>query len=220
MDVEISQHEPDLDVGPDMDVGSDMTIKIPPDNEEVQPNDRDVSELYPGETPIVDEIETDDLTDIYNQFQHEDAPDDEFNKIVDHGFHQGVLTFTVRYQRPTEGEILVAIPFNTLKNDVPLECAKYIRNYVIDSTSRLSGTYTEWAKQILKQHTRAIRRLHRTHGTGILMRSIRNQRAKTNRTASKLAIDAVQGLPQRRRRKFVPRRNKGSRFLGASSSRR
>jgi hypothetical protein len=203
-----------------MDVGSDMTIKIPPDNEEVQPNDRDVSELYPGETPIVDEIETDDLTDIYNQFQHEDAPDDEFNKIVDHGFHQGVLTFTVRYQRPTEGEILVAIPFNTLKNDVPLECAKYIRNYVIDSTSRLSGTYTEWAKQILKQHTRAIRRLHRTHGTGILMRSIRNQRAKTNRTASKLAIDAVQGLPQRRRRKFVPRRNKGSRFLGASSSRR
>jgi hypothetical protein len=54
----------------------------------------DVATLYPGETPIVDEVEIDDLTDIYNQFQNENEPGNEIDKIVDHSFLQGVLTFT------------------------------------------------------------------------------------------------------------------------------
>jgi hypothetical protein len=163
------------------------------DNHESPSDMDDVAALYPGETPIVDELATEDLTDIYNQFQNEDEPEDEFEKIVDHSFNQGVLTFTVRFQGTTEGEHLVQVPFNILKKDVPLECAKYIRNYVLDSSSRRTGTYTTWATNMLKQHTRAVRRLHRAYGTGISMRYIRNRRAKSNRTASVLAHHAVHG---------------------------
>jgi hypothetical protein len=50
--------------------------------------------LYPGETPIVDELVTEDLADIYNQFQNEDEPGDEFEKIVDHAFTDGILLFS------------------------------------------------------------------------------------------------------------------------------
>jgi hypothetical protein len=54
--------------------------------------------LYPGETPIVDEIPTDDLTDIYSQFQNEDTPGDKFERIIDHGFRDGTLYLKARYQ--------------------------------------------------------------------------------------------------------------------------
>jgi hypothetical protein len=92
----------------------------------------------PDKTPIIDEIETEDLTGLYNQFQNEDEPGDEFDKIVDHSFEDGVLTFMARYQGMTEGEHIVAVPFNILKRDVPLECAKYIRNYVANPSSTLT----------------------------------------------------------------------------------
>jgi hypothetical protein len=97
----------------------------------------------------------------------------------------------------TEGEHIVVVPFNTLQKDVPLECTKYIRNYAVNPSSGRSGTYTEWATKITKQHTRAVRRLHRAYGTGISMRYIRNRRAQTNRTASKLAFDDVNGSTSR-----------------------
>jgi hypothetical protein len=74
-------------------------------------------------------------------------------------------------------------PFLVLKKDVPLECAKYIRNYVVDSTTLRLGTFMIWAKKILKQHSCAICRLHtRAYGTGISVRYARNRRAQRNRT--------------------------------------
>jgi hypothetical protein len=137
----------------DSDEPAEEDNSIPRIDEKGQYIPETLETLYPGETPIVDELVTEDLADIYNQFQTEDEPGDEFEKVVDHAFTDGILLFKARYQGSTEGEHIVEIPFSVLKKDVPLECAKYIRNYVVDSTTQRAGTYTEWANKMLKQHT-------------------------------------------------------------------
>ena len=128
----------------------------------VMPTDEDDGALlYPGETPIMEEISDEDLSDIYNQFQVEDDSDYEFEKIVDHKWKDGILIFTARFQGATDDGHIMEVPFPVLKKDVPLKCAKYIKNYVIDSSSRGSGRHTSWATTILKQHSRTVRRLSR-----------------------------------------------------------
>ena len=219
----IGVHQSTVDDGDEMDpaddsiMASESEVQQPTaDDDHASADDdsqndmEDIATSYPHETPIVDETEDEDLTDIYNQFQIEDEVDDEFDKIVDHKFENGILIFTARFQGSSNGEHLVEVPFSILKKDVPLECAKYIRNYVLDSTSRRSGTYTTWATTMLKQHTRAVRRLHRAYGTGISMRYSRNRRAKINSTASTLAYQAIHGsTPQKKAKKVRPIEKQG-----------
>jgi hypothetical protein len=81
-----------------------------------------------GETPIVKQLTDEDQSDIYNQLQVEEDSDYEFEKIVDHKWNDGILPLTARFQGATTA--------------VPLECAKYIKNYVIISSTRGSGSHT------------------------------------------------------------------------------
>eukprot|EP00980_Cylindrotheca_fusiformis_P010182 scaffold2267_cov92-Cylindrotheca_fusiformis.AAC.1 len=158
----------------------------------------DLEALYPGEQPILDEILNDDLTDMYNQFQIEDDPDDRFDKIVDHKFTNGSLVMIARYIGESDTEQLLEVPFESLKKDVPLECAKYIQRYVLDTSNKRGlGTYTTWAKKVLTQHSRAVRRLHRAYNTGRTIRTQLSRRAKMNRRASNLAFEAVHGSKQK-----------------------
>ena len=43
--------------------------------------------------------------------------------------------------------------------DLPVEIARYIKNYVIEASMR-KGTFNDWVIKFLKGHTRAIRRLY------------------------------------------------------------
>jgi hypothetical protein len=132
--------------------------------------------------------------DIYNQFQVEDDADHEFEKIVDHKWKDGVLILTARFQGATDEGNIMEVPFPVMKKDVPLECAKYIKNYVIDSSTRGSDIHTTWANTFLKQHCRTICRLHRDYNIGASSRYDRNRRAKINRHTAQLASLATNGV--------------------------
>ena len=173
------------------DLPSDATT---PEQPTTPPADDDNDEpRYPGETPITEEISDEDLSDIYNQFQVEDDSDYEFEKIVDHKWKDGILILTARFQGTTDDGHIMEVPFPVLKKDVPLECAKYIKNYVIDSATRGAGRYTSWATTVLKQHTRTVRRLSRSYNIGASLRYDRNRRAKINRHTAQLATLATTG---------------------------
>jgi hypothetical protein len=155
---------------------------------------------YPGETPITEEVSAEDLSDIYNQFQVEDDSDYEFEKIVDHKWKDGVLILTARFQGATDEGHVMEVPFPVLRKDVPLECAKYIKNYIIDSSTRGSGRYTSWANTVLKQHTRTVRRLSRSYNISASLRYDRIRRAKINRHTAQLASRAINGTPQQKKK--------------------
>ncbi len=112
-------------------------------------------DLSPGETSDEDaaththgnvkdnEVETDEvidpteLTGIYNQFEIEDLDDGyEFLKVMNHTWKDGVLYFHVRYSDQNHKKQVLEQPFDVIKKDIPLEMAKYIRNYVTDSSEQ------------------------------------------------------------------------------------
>jgi hypothetical protein len=102
------------------------------------------------------------------------------------------------------------VPFPIMKKDVPLECAKYIKNYVIDSSRRGSGTHITWANTFLKQHCRTIRRLHRNYNIGASSRYDRNRRANINRHTAQLASMATNGVKlQKKKPKPRPTEKQG-----------
>lgn len=176
-----------------------------PDPQEIQHEDP-----YPGETPLFDEHDPGDLSDLYAQFQMEEDEDDfEFEKIVDHRFQDGVLLLKARYQGQSSGENVMEVPFRLLRKDVPLECAKYIRQHVIDSNRRSQGPHTEWANKFIKQHSRATRRLYRIYNIDASMRYQRSRRAKNNRTAATLAFDATHHTANKKKKKARPKEKFG-----------
>ena len=185
-------------------------ISTNPDTTEPQPttpqgaNDDDEA-LYPGENPIRENISDEDLSDIYNQFQVEDDSDYEFEKIVDHKWSDGILIFTARFQGATDDGHIMEVPFQVLKKDVPLECAKYIKNYIIDSSKRGSGHHTSWATTVLKQHSRTIRRLSRAYNVGASLRYDKHRRAKINRHTAQLASLATHGTTPPKKKVKKPR---------------
>lgn len=75
---------------------------------------------------------------------------------MDHKFDDGVLKLRVK-DFGADNSHYSDIRFNILKQDVPFELAKYIREHVMETTRY--GTYGSWAKQFLQNHTRALRRL-------------------------------------------------------------
>jgi hypothetical protein len=136
------------------------------------------------ETP--DEDNSNELPDdedaqhLYDQFEGEDAEDKtyQFDKIVDHHFSNGKLILKTRY-RLLDDEDILEVPFGILKKDVPLELAKYIKNYVIEE-KRGKGFFMEWSTRMLKTHSRCIKRLHRSYNIGKTMRVCHTRRAHQN----------------------------------------
>ena len=64
------------------------------------------------------------------------------------------------------------IPFNVIKKDRPIETAKFIRDNVVES--KRGGRYNQWAKKVIKQSERTIRRLSRYHNIDKVIRMRKN----------------------------------------------
>jgi len=159
--------------------------------EDVQAADKerfDDDVLPPEEEVHLTEEEAEQL---YDQFQHEDNEDYEFDKIVDHKLTTSGLTLTVKYIGETQDDVL-EVPFKILKKDVPLELAKYIRDNVVES--RRSGHFNTWATNVIKTHGRTVRRMRRYYNVG------RTVRARKNRTKA--------GISRNQRNAAMPMREK------------
>jgi hypothetical protein len=77
------------------------------------------------------------------------------------------------------GEHVLNIPFPVLKQDVPVELARFIRDKVIED--KRNGFYNTWAKNTLKTHGRGVRRLYRAYNVDASYRIYLTRRAKANR---------------------------------------
>jgi hypothetical protein len=151
----------DMDPGEpqmDQDINQDSLASIPELDE--TPNEDNSDELPDDE----------DAQHLYDQFEGEDAEDEtyQFDKIVDHHFLNGKLILKTRYRSINDEDIL-EVPFGILKKDVPLELAKYIKNYVIEE-KRGKGFFMEWSTKMLKMHSQCVKRLHHSYNIGKTMR--------------------------------------------------
>jgi hypothetical protein len=151
-----------------------------PDYDPAHPTANDKTNLDDDDDSVasLDSDDPDGVREMCDQLQMEDDERHEFNKIVDHRFDNGTLILNVEYQGEIELSIM-EIPFSTLKKDVPLELARYVRNKVIDR--KRNGFYQQWANKTLKTHTRCIRRLYRSYNVGATMRVTRLRRVQKNR---------------------------------------
>lgn len=174
----------------------------------MDPTDDNPGELEPGETEPLnrdpspdantdaedeaeDDIDSDSetLQALYDQMEKDNTDERElegleFDKIVDHQWSNGILEFTVRYLDEHGERHFIETCFPTLRQDEPVECARYIKNYVTDSTRK--GYHVTWAAKTLKNHTRAVRRLYRIYNVDATMRVRRNRQTRVNSLRSKL----------------------------------
>ena len=104
--------------------------------------------------------------------------DYEFNVILSHKWTDGILVFNVELQ---SGKT-VDIPFHLMKKDRPMETARYINIHVIEESRH--GMHTSWAKKILKQANRSIRRMSYHYNVDRIMR-IRKYQEIFNRRLSR-----------------------------------
>ncbi|MGH7955291.1 MAG: hypothetical protein ACREOZ_04955 [Gloeomargaritales cyanobacterium] len=123
-------------------------------------------------------LNTDDnICAVYDQIAVINTADYEFDRIVDHKFDDGVLKLRVQYFG-TDNSHYTDVSFDILKQDVPFDLAKYIREHVMESTRY--GRYGQWAKDFLQTHTRALRRLRSSKSA--TNRKSRNSRKGVNPT--------------------------------------
>ena len=96
--------------------------------------------------------------------------DYEFQNIISHRWNDGILLFQVQL---TSGKTF-EISFKELKSDRPLEVAKYIRKEVVEE--KRGGPHEIWAKKIITNANRTIRRLSRHYNIDryIRLRSTKN----------------------------------------------
>ena len=118
-----------------------------------------------------------DVEHLYDQFEIEDDENYLFERIVDHYFDKGVLHLKVKYIDNDQSHI-VCVPFGILKNDVPLELARYIKEKVIESSRR--GFYSQWAKKVVTSYSRIVKRMHRVYRTSNMYEVQRTRRAQSN----------------------------------------
>ena len=151
-------------------------------NDDKSDDEEDLEESLPPEEQGDSKME-----ELHDQFEMENDDDFEFERIVDHVYKDGVLILKVKFSG--ESDNVLDIPFSTLKKDVPLELAKYIREKVVES--RRKGRYNTWALDFIKNHSRAVRRLYRVYNVDppnkhgrqdcVPSNTSRSRRAKQNR---------------------------------------
>ena len=72
------------------------------------------------------------IEDLYNQLEIEEDNYD-FGKIIDHYFKNGVTFLKVRYFVDTLGkDSIKLVPFSTLNKYIPIELARYVKNYAVE----------------------------------------------------------------------------------------
>ncbi|MGH7955023.1 MAG: reverse transcriptase domain-containing protein [Gloeomargaritales cyanobacterium] len=147
-----------------------------------------VPEKIPPEDniPMVEQLPPDtanaeNVNAMYDQNEMDKDEQYEFDCIVDHKFDDGILKLRVQY-KGEDNEHYSDIAFDLLKKDVPFQLAKYIREKVMEPTR--DGRYIRWAKGILQEHIRTIRRLQssmqRTSDGPAKRRKSRNSRNADN----------------------------------------
>lgn len=112
----------------------------------------------PFKNNVDDEISPEDEQNLHQQLidNIENVEEDyEFQCISSHTWKDGILIFEVQL---TSGKTF-EISFAQLKKDRPLEVAKYIRKDVIEQ--KRGGPHEIWAKKIIKNANRTVRRLSR-----------------------------------------------------------
>ena len=97
-----------------------------------------------------------------------DVEDMEFDYIKSYQWLDGVLVFNIVLTSGKDYDI----PFDIIKKDRPLETAKYILNHVLEN--KRNGRYSQWAKTVIKQSHRTIRRLSRSYNVDRAIRHRRN----------------------------------------------
>ena len=115
-----------------------------------------------------DHLTAEEAEELHNQFQLEDDDNYEFERIIDHKLTAPGLMLTVKHTGDTEEETL-QVPFLVLKKDVPLELARYIRDKVVEDSRR--GHYNTWAKKVIKNHGRTVRRIRRYYNINCVIRA-------------------------------------------------
>lgn len=192
---ELQQGEEESAPGEQEQFGESHSGEVSSDNDAVTQLPTGTTE---DETTPDNELDPDVITEIYDQFEVEDSVGHyDFVKVIDHEWRDGILYFHIRYLDQHQEEIVCEHPFDTVKKDIPLEIAKYIRNYVVDSSRK--GYLITWALKVIKQHGRAVRRLYRAYNIGRTMRLHRTRRAKANCRISQLSSGLDKPMPKRKR---------------------
>lgn len=162
----------------------DITMDVDPGElQDIQDQEETILEnemIHPEPSEEGDIIDEPTLQDLYDQFEGEDIDNQtsEVNKIIDHYFSNGKLILKVRYNSIDEKDIL-DVPFNVLRQDVPLELAKYIENYVVKER-RGKGYFTEWAAKMIQGHKKCIKRLYHSYNIGRTFRIHKSCRTLQN----------------------------------------
>jgi len=158
---------------PQLILGGDIPDPIPDDADTNWEEDS-----IPG---VVDEDEALVDENIIASINNEEE-DFEFDQILAHHWDEGNLILTIQLM---SGQQYNA-PFSLIKKDRPIELAKYIRREVVEK--RRGGWYENWAKGILKQSSRTLRRMHRYHRTNTIRRISRNKRQNMRKDRTKFGI--------------------------------
>ena len=75
-----------------------------------------------------------------------------------------IFFLKARYVGENLGEDnIMEVWFEDLKEDVPVELERYIRNHMVES-SKIKGYLNDWEVKVIKVNTRSIRRLYRVKG--------------------------------------------------------
>ena len=137
-----------------------------------------INEDHEKESQTEINIEKDDTLELQEQLHNVargEEEDFEFHHIHSYKWEDGILNFTIEL---TSGKRL-DIPFSLIKKDRPMETARYIRNHVVEKSR--NGYYGTWAKNILKQAERNIRRMKKYYNIDRIVRINSDKKITTRR---------------------------------------
>ena len=125
--------------------------------------------VSPSDLDLQDHIESDvfeDATQHFESLSGDEDPNDLFDKIVGHSWDNGILLLELAW---TTGESS-SLPFTIVKRDYPLPTAHYILTVGVGTADGRysSGRYTRWARGLIRQVNRTVRRLRRMASGDIL----------------------------------------------------
>ena len=137
----------------DLDNQSTHKLEDTQNSGDSEDEEQDTEEtLPPGSQGDPDAI----IEDLYNKLDIKED-DYEFEKIIDYYFKNDALFLKVRYVGDTLGkDNITELPLITPNKDAPIELARYVKNYIFESSIQ-KGVYNAWSTKVLKGYTRAVK---------------------------------------------------------------
>ena len=152
---------------------------------------QDPEEFLPSETDSTNDAES--YQDIVETTDPNLQGDTEFRKIVAHFWKDGILFLKAQYIDTIQGSHFINTPFAKLRRDEPVPCAKYIREYVVESR-RGNRPLNDWALKVIRQHSNIIRRMQRINPTWRSTRESENTNLLRHSIVRKLSRNRRQFL--------------------------